>query len=593
MSLRDRQNDEDRRYYDAELNYLDQAGSDYARLYPERAEYLGLRDVASRDPHVERLVQSFAWLSGQIHQRLDNDFPELTNALMELAWPHYLRPIPSLALLQFTPRPGELDQPQTVPRGFRVKSRRTSLEVRCRFRTVYPVKLFPLAIDDARIAVGEDGRRRLVIRLRLLPGANPSKIDLDGLRLFLMGEPSISFSAYDLLRRSVSRLRLRFDRDRERVFTGPRLDDVIRPVGFAEGEELLPYPGISFPGYRLLAEYFAFPDKFLFVDLRGLGALELDDRQETFELIFEFDRRPPDEFRPTTDNFQLHVTPIINLFEQGGKPIGVDHLKQWEHVLGDRANPDAYEVISVDDVQALRDGEGRSRQRYPFYSFEHDPEAGGDGIFYHVRHRPGLDKHWRTELRLISSRADAKLPRHETLSLELTCMNGRLCSELSVGEINASDGDLCADAMFKNITRPTPPAYPELGERAPWNFISHMALNFLSLADAASLRQILTLYDLGGKRANQRRIESIRDAESHPLQRLIGGAPVCGTELVLNLDESFFADDGDLFLFSEVLNEFFALYASTNSFTRLRIRYSKPEKDDLVCPLKIGKQPLV
>ncbi|MEM7351088.1 MAG: type VI secretion system baseplate subunit TssF [Acidobacteriota bacterium] len=593
MSLRDRQNEADRRYYDAELNYLDQAGSDYARLYPDRAEYLGLRDVASRDPHVERLVQSFAWLSGQIHQRLDNDFPELTHSLMELAWPHYLRPIPSLALLQFNPRPGELDQPQTVDRGFRVKSRRTSLEVRCHFRTVYPVRLFPLTVDDAGIAVGDDGQRRLEIRLRLLPGADGKKIDLDGLRFFLMGEPSVTFRAYDLLRRSVSRLRLRFGRDNERVFRAPSENGVIQPVGFAEGEELLPYPGISFPGYRLLAEYFAFPEKFLFVELRDLGTLELEDGQETFHLTFEFDRRPPDEFRPTTDNFQLHVTPIINLFAKDGKPIAVEHLRQWEHVEGDRLYPGAYEVITVDDVQALRDGEGRSRTRYPFYSFEHDPEAGGDGIFYHVTHRPGLGQNWRTELRLISSSSDAKLPRSETLSLELTCMNGRLCSELGVGEINTADGDLCSYAVFKNITRPTAPVYPDLGERAPWNFISHMALNFLSLGEATALRQILTLYDLGGKRANKRRIDSILVAESQPLQRLIGGAPVCGSELALTVDESHFADEGDLFLFSEVLNEFFALYASTNSFTRLRIRHSKPEKDDLECPLKIGKQPLV
>lgn len=592
MASRDRQNQEDR-YYRSELNYLDQAASEYARFYPERADYLGLRDVAHRDPHVERLVESFAWLSGKIHQRLDDDFPELTHALTDLTWPHYLRPIPSVALLQFTPRRGELERPQTLPRGFQVKSRRTSQEIRCRFRTVYPVKLFPFELEDARIAVSDDGQRRLALRFKLLPGADAKRIELDGLRLFLMGEPLVTFSAYRLLLRSVSRLRVRFGRNRERSYTGASLRQKIAPVGFAEDEDLLPYPGISFPGYRLLAEYFAFPEKFLFLELRDLGTLEeLESHEDTFELLFEFDQRPPDEFRPTIDNFQLHVTPIINLLDKGGKPISVRHLRQWEPVEGDQAYPGAYEVIAVDDVKALREGEGRARQRHPFYSFAHDTEVGGDGIFYHVKHRIGLEDRWRTELRLISSQPDGELPRRETLSLELTCMNGRLTKELGIGDIDAPDGNAADYAMFKNITRPTAPIYPELGEQAPWHFTSHMALNFLSLADAAALRQILALYDLGQRRANRRRIEGIRKVEVKPIQRLIGGAPVGGSELTITVDESHFADPGDLLLFSEVLNEFFSLYASTNSFTRLRIRHTKQE-EDLECPLKIGKQPLI
>ena len=591
MSSRDRQNQEDR-YYRSELNYLDQAGREYASLYPERADFLGLRDVAHRDPHVERLVESFAWLTGRVHQRLDNDFPELTHALTDLTWPHFLRPIPSVALLQFTPRRGELEQPQVLPRGFRVKSRRTSLDIRCRFRTVYPVKLFPFHLADARIVVSDAGQRQLALRIELLPGAAPDKIELDGLRLFLMGEPSVTYSAYRLLLRAVSCLRVRFGRDRERRFTGSDLMGKIAPVGFGEDEDLLPYPGISFPGYRLLAEYFAFPEKFLFLELKDLGPLKLESHEDSFEIFFEFDQRPPDEFRPTLDNFQLHVTPIVNLFEKDGKPISVRHLKQWDSVEGDQAYPGAYEVISVDDVQALREGEGRSRPRHAFFSFEHDTDAGGDGVFYHVSHRIGLEDRWRTELRLISSNPETTLPRRETLSLELTCMNGRLPKELGIGEINAPDGDLMDYAMFKNITRPTAPIYPELGEQAPWRFISHMALNFLSLADAETLRQILTLYNLGDKRANRRRIASIRKVETRPLQRLIGGAPVCGTELTVTVDESHFADPGDLLLFSEVLNEFLSLYASTNSFTRLRIRHTKQE-DDLECPLKIGMQPLI
>ncbi len=583
------------RYYEEELEYLDQAGSEYAKLHPQRADHLGLRDVRNPDPPTERLIESFAFLTGRVRQRIEDDFPELTHALMDLVWPHYLRPIPSLALLQLTPIPGMLEEPQTVPRGFRVKSKQTALEVRCQFRTLYPVRLFPFTLEGAQIITNDAGQRQLRLRFRLVKGADPEKIILDRLRLYLMGDPAVTYRAYRVLRQTVEAIRLRFGRDRNRRFAGEDARRRIRPVGFTEDEGILPYPDISFPGYRLLAEYFAFPEKFLFVDLVDLGGLELERHEETFELFFEFSERPPDSFRPTADNLKLHVTPIINLLEREGEPIRIDHRKRDRHVLGSFTYPDAYEILSVDEVQALRHGDREPRTRHAFFSFEHDREAGdgdGDGAFYHVTHHRSQTGGWKTKLSLISPRKGKKLPPEETLSLRVTCMNGRLCTELGIKDIRAADGEHLDFATFRNITRPSAPVYPDLGAGAEWNFISHMALNVLSLAAAAPLRRILSLYDMEKRRANQRRVAGIRQVEAPPVERLLGGAPVRGTALTVTVDESHFAGEGDLLLFSEVLNEFFSLYASTNSFTRLTLRHTKLEKD-LECPSRFGKQSLI
>lgn len=592
MSSDDRHRDD--RFYKAELDYLDKAGQEYARLHPQRAEHLGMADVRSRDPHVERMVQAFAWLSGRVHRRLDDEFPELTHNLLDLVWPHYLRPIPSLAMLQFKPIPG-IQVSETFERGFEVKSRqisleRTSLQVRCQFQTLYDVQVYPITLDDAQMVTDDSGQRQLRFRFRLVEGAETERLRLDRLRLYLAGEPAVAFCAYRLLRQRVQRLRLRFGRDRQRIFDGPEARRRIRPVGFAEDEGVLPHSEISFPGYRLLAEFFAFREKFLFLDLCDLGGIDMERHEETFDLFVELDRRPPEGFRPSTDNFQLYVTPILNLFERDGEPMKVEHLRRDQAVLGNFSFPEAYEVYSVDRVQAQRVGQLEARRLHPFFSFEHDrAEDDDESLYYHVNQGFSAAGRWQTRLSLISPDRKPQLPKAETLSFELTCTNGRLCTELSIGDIRKPLGSVA----YRNISRPTAPIYPRFGSGAEWSFISHMALNTLTLGDAAALRRILEIYDFERRPENRRRIGAIERATTRPLERLVGGAPVRGTEITLEVDESRFEDEGELLLFGEVLNEFFALYASANSFTRLILRQASPEREDLEWKPAIGRQSLI
>lgn len=587
---------DDDRFYKAELDYLDKAGQEYARLHPQRAEHLGMADVRSRDPHVERMVQAFAWLSGRVHRRLDDDFPELTHNLLNLVWPHYLRPIPSLAMLQFQPIPG-IQVSETFPRGFEVRSRqvsleRSSLQARCQFQTLYDVEVLPLTLDDAQMVTNDAGQRQLRLRFCLVEGADTERLRLDRLRLYLTGEPSVTFCAYRLLRQQVRSLRLRFGRDRQRVFEDAEAQSRIRPVGFGENEGVLPHSETGFPGYRLLAEYFAFREKFLFVDLCDLGGVELERNEETFDLFIELRSRPPESFRPSTENFQLYVTPILNLFERDGEPLKMEHLRRSQAVLGNFSFPEAYEVYSVDRVQAQRVGELSPRRLHPFYSFEHDntnePDSE-DRFFYHVEQGFSAAGRWQTRVSLVSPELKPELPKAETLSFELTCTNGLLCTELSIGDIRKPLGSVA----YRNITRPTAPIYPRFGSGAEWSFISHMALNTLSLGDASALRKILEIYDFERRPENRRRIGAIERAQTRPLERLVGGAPVRGTEITLEIDESRFDEEGELLLLGEVLNEFFALYASANSFTRLILRQASPEREDLEWKPAVGRQSLI
>ena len=576
------------RYYEEELSYLIEAGREYARLHPDRARYLNLADPRSRDPHVERLIESFAFLSGAVRQKLEDEFPELTHALLDLVWPHFLRPIPPIALLQFAPIPGMVREPQVVPRGFLVESKPTSEQVPCRFATAYDVGIYPIALGEAGLSTDQAGRRSLLLGLTLDEGADPATISIERLRVHLAGEPAVAFRHYRFLRTQVDSVVLRLSRDNRRVLP----PSCVRRVGFSDREGLLHSSAVSFPGYRLLSEYFAFPEKFLFVDFVGLGPLELPRGERRFELEVRFRQRPPDSFRPSTEDFALYVTPVVNQFRREGEPILVDQLKRAYRVLGDYTHPDAYEVISVDSVEGLRRSDGARRRHPAFFSFEHGPdEAGSGGEYFHVTDRVSPAGGWQTFLSLVSP-SRGHLPGPETLSLALTCMNGRLCQEVGAESLRVAAEERLDFATFRNITRPTDPVYPKLGEGSEWSFISHMALNVLSIADAAALRSILSLYDVGDQPANRRRIDAVRGLRAIPREVLVRGTPIRGTELALTVDETHFDDEGELLLFSDVLSEFFALYAPTNSFTELVV-VCEPSGEVKRCQPATGKQSLI
>jgi type VI secretion system protein ImpG len=364
-------------------------------------------------------------------------------------------------------------------------------------------------------------------------------------------------------------------------------------VGFAEGEELLPFPTVSFPGYRLISEYFAFAEKFHFIDFLNLGPLELERDDESFTITVRFSRRPPDNFRADTENFALYVTPIVNYFAREGEPVRVTQLKTAYRVLADVAHPDAFEVISVDEVTGLRVSDQR-RYEYPgFYSFDHAlASAGstndGNGTFYHVTHRQTMAGTWGTYLSLISPGQEA-LPGEEVLSLSLSCTNGRLSQEVGINEITVPGSERIDFVRFRNITRPTAPKYPRLGEGAEWRFIAHMALSFVTLEDVRALREVLSLYNIDSQPAHVRRIESLKAVVGRTKELLVRGSPVRGTELQVTIDETHFDDEGDLLLFTEVLSRFLGLFAGVNSFTELHV-LRVPSEEVLRWPAVTGVQ---
>ncbi len=590
-------------YYQSELTALRQLGRRFAERSPALAPFLG---QAGRDPDVERLLEGFAFLTGRLRQKLDDELPELSHSLMHLLWPNYMRPLPAFSILQFDPlqRSGPA---VAVPRDTPVESRPIN-EVRCRFRTCYPTEVLPLALSGLTYSVKGDGAL-LSLRLEMTCDGHLGELELGRLRLHLAGERYISQMLYLSLLRNLAGIELvplRASGEPLRAANGDPLalqipGNKVQPVGFAEEEALIPYPLNTFRGYRYLQEYFSFQDKFLFVDLGGLEVLRTlpeDSLKQVRGLELRFDIRKSgiQRLRPTLDNVKLYCTPIVNLFKHDALPIRLDG-KQDEYLL----LPAEYDlencgVFSVDSVTGWAPG-GVGYQAYvPFESFEHDPsfDVPQSRPHYSIRQRSsllhdGLDTYLSFAIRHTEAQ--------ETLSIELTCTNQNLPRQLKLGDIDQPCENTPDFLRFRNITAATASYAPPLNRDFLWKLISNMSLNYLSLANVDALKVILETYDLPryydqhAERVSKRLLGGLKSIRHEHVDRLHRGLPLRGLRTELTIDPQGYIGEGDLFIFASVLNEFFALYASLNSYHELRVNSTQGEVYQWTP--RMGLQPLL
>jgi type VI secretion system protein ImpG len=591
------------KYFFEELQYLREAGREFAQAYPERARYLNIEDIDDRDPYVERLFEGFAFLTGKIRQKLDDELPELTRSLLGLLWPHFLRPIPSLAILEFQPKTGAVQGKQAISRDTEVDSALVRGGISCRFRTCYDVEIRPIRLETASLRPAEDGNTLITFRFRTEGPMDFRALGFDApLRLFIHDLDAPTTHALHLfLTRHVRRVVLRTAGGRSETAT-LRGQEWVQPAGFALKDGLLPYTDYSFPGYRLLQEFFAYRDKFFFFDLCGLDRLNPSEDVEGFEVEIAFNRRFSDTRRVEAENFRLHCTPIINLFQRDAEPIRVDYLNaEYRVVASVRRPPESIEVYAIDEVEGIKTGAGERSVYVPFYSFKHSLTESGrkqGGRYYHTSIRPRIVKHealgegfggLETYISIVDAGAGVDNLVEETLSIKATCTNRTLPRrELGVGDICYPTPDVPEFVTFRNLTRPTAPIYPPLEGRFEWNLISHLALNYLSLSNIDALKGILALYNWNQSESNRRRITGIRSVEFKPKEMLYRGAIIRGVHATVEVIRENFEDgEGDLHLFGWVMSEFLGLYSSINSFTQLTIECPSGERFEW--PPKTGK----
>lgn len=603
-------------YYERELTYLRQLAKEFASEYPKIAGRLKMDGEVCEDPHVNRLIEAFSFLTARIHKKLDDELPEITDALLGMLYPHYLRPIPSMAIVQLN-----IDSERSQMSGLYEIPRQTTLfsrEVKgmpCKFRTCYPVELWPVKITHAQLLpLGvstfnrqiEDVVATLQIRLTCTGDMNWLKLktellkpDADGavraapkLRLYLAGEAPIVHALYEILCNNVQQIGLSATKDKQIEIPVESL----QPVGFEQDHGMLDYDPRSFVGYRLLHEYFIFPEKFMFFDVYNLDKIDDSFNKEltiTFYLS-EFQRSDSMirlEQGVKAETFRLGCTPIVNLFKQQAEPINLTHQRTEYLVIPDVRRPWGTEVYSVDSVRKitrLRDQE-EVIDFHPFYSIKHayDSDSQQGAYWCASRHPTQYKDGSGTDvfLSLVDSKFNPNTPQVETLSIIVTCTNRDLPAKLPFGG-NESDFELDGYPVVTSVrclTKPTSTLRPPLRKGAQWRLISHLALNQLSLVDGGreALLEILSLYNFTDSDVIKKQINGILKVSSRSCVRRVHQkmrfALVQGTEVTLDFDEEQFTGSG-VYLFANVLNHFFGLYSGLNSFTQLIVTSQQREK---------------
>ncbi|RPI28011.1 MAG: type VI secretion system baseplate subunit TssF [Acidobacteria bacterium] len=570
-------------YYERELLFLRQTASGFAEDYPKIARRLSLEADRCEDPHVERLIEGFAYLAARIHLKIDDEFPEITDSLLQVLYPHYLAPVPSMGIVQFVvdPRQGKLSGPYNIGSGTSLYSK-SSTDAVCRFRTAYPVTLWPIRVASAKIEISgsPNSPAALVLRLEATGDSPLSELGLSSLRFFLSGPAQLTQALYESIFGRCQRIDLHFGTSHSDPIVLP--SESVGEVGFGRGEGCLPYSDRSFLGYRLLQEYFALPEKFLFFDLLLGDVLRQAGTQTEVEIVFRFSQIPPHSQQTEADNFRLGCTPIVNLFEQTAEPIRLDHAHTEYRVIPDIRRQGIMEVHSIDSVASISPQTGSQMEFQPFYSFRHSL-ARESQAFWHAMRRPSLasnDAGTEVFLTLVDLNFRPTLPPTDVVTVRTTCTNRDLPGVLLFGH-SAGDFQLEGAAPIESIVcliNPTKSIRPPLRGGARWRLISHLTLNYLSLLHSAAdnrpeaLQEILRLYDPGNSPVILQQITGITSIASRQVMRRIRGKQgsgfARGIEVTLGFDENNFVGSG-VFLFASVLEKFLGLYVSINSFSEL------------------------
>lgn len=579
-------------YFNRELEALRVLAGEFAERHPKIAGRLRLTKDTVDDPHVGRLLEGVAFLGARVQHRLDDEFPELTDGLLSVLYPHYLAPMPSVAITRFLANP-ELPGPAQLPAGLAIESEPVGPEA-CQFRTAYPLTLWPVEIDAVRLsgmplaAPPNPAAAAAVACLRItLRCSNPTKtfteIGLDRLRLFLGGEHGTQLLEL-LLAHTISVALADDVSDSRPVILPP---DMLQAVGFAPEEALFPWPARSFSGFRLLSEYFAAREKFQFIDICRLDAKTLVSAGNRMEIFVYLDKAIPDLERTVqASSMTLGCTPIVNLFPQRCEPISLDHTAIEYRIEPDVRRPATLEVWSVERVrESLPDGQFRRWE--PFHRLTRLREESSDESsgFYGTARRDTTADYRGTEVFLLphDSEFDPEREGGGVLSVDVLCCNRDLPAALPFGggrpALRLVEG-AAAVLGLSCVTAPTPTLRMPMRERGFWRLVSHLSLGHLSVVGgesaAEALREVLRLYDCRESTESRMAIRALLSVTSRPGTARVPGlrgpgarsGGFCrGLDVTLTFDDQAWATGG-LYVLASVLERFLALHATVNSFVR-------------------------
>ena len=621
------------RYYNRELQHVREMGGEFARDYPKIAGRLGLEGFECADPYVERLLEGFAFLAARVQLKIDAQFPVFTQHLLEMIYPHYLAPVPSIAVVQFQPdvKEGSLITGHTVKRGSALRSLISRDDrTACEYRTAHDVDLWPVSLTEGKyfdtpaaiaaagvsIPAGRTVRAGLRLKFNVSAGMTLKMLAVDELPVFIAGADQQPKSLYEqLLGNSVAYL----VRGQGKSGSISELFEAsaIHRKGFDDEEALIPYSGRSFSGYRLMQEYFACPERFQFAVFTGLRRVLARLEGTEFEIVVLFNTSVASLHNAVdASNFKLYCTPAINLFPRLADRVHLEQGKVEYHILADRTRPMDFEVHSVSQVEGFGDSQEPEQRFMPFYGCDELTWHDRVSAFFTVRREPrllsarqklqgGRSSYVGSEMfiSLVDSNDAPYSTRLRQLGMRLLCTNRDLPLTMPVGKSN-TDFNLDTGApveAIRCVAGPKKPRAPTATGQTAWRLLSHLQLNYVSLmgespeSGAAAMREMLNLYADEFDSSAMRQIEGVKTVRSQPIVRRIPvPGPITygrGLEITLTCDDSAFEGTG-AFLLGSVMQEFFARYVTVNSFTETVLRTL--ERNEIArWPSRLGKRQIL
>lgn len=583
------------RYFREELDYIRQLGKQLSQEKPHLARFLAEKGT---DPDVERLLEGFAFLTGTLRAKIEDEFPELTHSLLNTLCPNYLRPVPSMTIIEYVADVEQITTPVKVPRGEQIKSLPVTINSSEEIysednREVPPPCTFTLSRDvwlaPLRVISVENNSSHTSGLIDIAFATNKkislASLDLNKLRFWLGNDDDYTrWQLYLWLCRYLCKAELSIN---DTLYELP--DFRLTPVGFEKQDALLPYPKNVYSGYRILQEYFCYPESFLFFDVCGVSSLPAELTAEHFTLKLHFSLPLPVDSKIRHNSFRLFCSPAVNLFVHHAEAIAPGSDRIEYPLSASHKNPECYDIFAVKQVSSKRGSITKGSQmpgirEYPeFNGFQHQVEyaRNREVIYYQHRKKTSLFHHGFDHF-ISFILADGKSPesyllKDEVASVSLICTNRDQPLRLHSGDICIPAGKKTATAAFHNITKPSTPLWPIQDGNLHWSLLSCMNLNYLSLLDLDTLKKILHIFDLPGlqhpqlARLSQQKLDAIERIDTHPVDHLFKGLPVRGLATTLYINPQPFVCEGEIFLLGTVLSYFFSLYASVNSFHELSI----------------------
>lgn len=604
------------KYYNRELTFIRRMGTEFAEKYPKVAGRLRISDEQVEDPHVSRLIEAFALLTAQIRQKLDDSFPELTDALLGQLYPDYQAPIPSFSVLQLTSQ-NLSDSGITIKRGTEFKTKVDGMKP-CMFRSCYDTEVWPMTVDHAEYknspfnAPQPPGNQsaKALLRLQLTTEFDNTAIDELGvgkLRFYLNGQRHHVYSLYEMLNRQLLRIGIAAkEAPNDVCYLAP---EQLKAVGFDDAERVVPYTHRSFTGYRLLVEQFLFPEKFLFVELSGLEQTWPEKASSCYIYLYFSEPNAELERHITKDSLLLGCTPVLNIFEQKLEPINFERSHYEYRLAPQYLDADICEVLQIEQVQLL-DSDGQKTSVHPYYSQGHPNYVQQENLFWHSRREfadwAGGYSEAGTEVFL--SLVDRSFQHSQgqggrndqVIQVTALCSNRNLPNHLPFGGGEPGFQILQHADVIKQsrcLLAPTMPIRPALGDSSRWQLVKHLTLNYFTAEDAEQrLKETLRLYDFRCTPESKALIDGIHKVQIHPGTARVndkGRVAVCsGSEILIEMTQAAYAGS-NVFFFASVLDHFFAQFAAVNSYTRLTIKLKEHEQHYHTWPARVGNKVLL